>query len=510
MTESFDYTLNPAYCLYRGVAIETQKGSNISFCVSDKKDCKAVKKGFYEYVDYVRTLNECPPEYNKKTVVRFKRKNRSEIEKMISVQLLKVYTSDQFKILEEVFTDSWGFVVISSSESFQNYNDFLHLKFLQNPNSYFEKDYWSVNGKLRIKQKLEEGKLVFIEMTKSNVADVITELTYGEVLTERIVRDYLKCVVIQEGHSFSGSKDLLVDLAVLKKRLPNKRLADMTDDQKDNSFIHYTNFGEVLRKGMDRLFKNDTPIIKAKAALYSLLFCMVFTLTLLFTGCDSISKNQNVKFINADISSGFIKTCVGFGNKDLNLWQKSYREKWSLPYIAWSEAKSFMVDDYVLADKFPLYYGCWELTGKNAGAGEKGEIYCRSAKFGKNTRKKIEASEFEIIPYEIQGEIEYEISNISFDYEFCNRTGKQISSYTIVFYLFDEDGNPPESMRNNIVARENVAVDAYTSVNESIGLEKYFEVLPDEEYTVDFLYVSKIEFADNTVWSDPFGRKYFK
>lgn len=510
MIESFNYTLNPAYCLYRGVAIENQKGSNISFCVSDKKDCKAVKKGFYEFVDYVRTLSECPPEYNKRTVVKFKRKNRSEIEKMISAQMLKVYTSDQFKILEDVFSDSWGLVVISSSESFQNYNDFLHLKFLQNPNSCFEKDYWSVNGKLRIKQRLEEGKLVFVEMTKSNVADVVSELTYGDVLSEKTVRDFLKCVVIQEGHSFSGGKDLLVDLAVLKRKLPNKRLSDMSDEEKDNAFIHYTNFGEVLRNGMDRLFSNNKVKTgrKAKASIYYLIFGLIFAASNLFICCDSASRKDGCGLlINSDISNGFIKSCLDFEQNDLNRWQKEFRNKWNLSYIGWAKADSFMVDDFVQKDSFPLYYGYWEY--ENGQSIEKGEVYSRNVASVKYNKKKHNSYECEIVPYEIRGEIDYEVSNVSFDYEFCNKTEKQISSFTIVFYLFDEDGNPPESLRNNIVARETVEVAAYTSVSEKIGLERYFDIVPDEQYTVDFLYVSKIEFTDNTVWSDPFGMKYF-
>ncbi|MCQ2588180.1 MAG: hypothetical protein MJ174_08695 [Treponema sp.] len=112
-------------------------------------------------------------------------------------------------------------------------------------------------------------------------------------------------------------------------------------------------------------------------------------------------------------------------------------------------------------------------------------------------------------PYQIKGEMVLEDSidyeNAGFEFSLFNRSDKEIKSFTVVFFLFDNDGNPPIAGKNNIVLEINETIEALENCELCVSLDKYLTFIPEEPYSVDFLYVSKIVYSDNSVWSDPFG-----
>lgn len=124
------------------------------------------------------------------------------------------------------------------------------------------------------------------------------------------------------------------------------------------------------------------------------------------------------------------------------------------------------------------------------------------------------------VPYSIRGDISNTLSSATqktfFEGVFTNKASKQVESFTIVFFVFDQDGNSPLRGRNNVVIKIEETVPVGSSFSFSRGLDDFFyapddsEFLEDEvEYECEYLYVSRILYSDDTEWSDPFGFEYF-
>lgn len=115
----------------------------------------------------------------------------------------------------------------------------------------------------------------------------------------------------------------------------------------------------------------------------------------------------------------------------------------------------------------------------------------------------------EKIPYQIKGEFVMEESeiyeNAGFYFSFYNQSEKNIKEFTVVFYLFDEEGEPPSGARSNIVLSIETTVEGHEKLEDCISLDKYVYVVPEIPFTVDYLYVSKIMYEDGTEWTDPLG-----
>lgn len=103
---------------------------------------------------------------------------------------------------------------------------------------------------------------------------------------------------------------------------------------------------------------------------------------------------------------------------------------------------------------------------------------------------------------------DYEIAGLLFD--FYNRENKPVTKFTMVFYLYDVDGNPVSTGRSNIVISVNTYVEAEERVQGCISLDNFLNEFPEDIYEVDYLYLSKIEYEDKSIWSDPFGFQVFK
>ena len=123
-------------------------------------------------------------------------------------------------------------------------------------------------------------------------------------------------------------------------------------------------------------------------------------------------------------------------------------------------------------------------------------------------------------PYAITGELTFDYSPVyeicGINGSFCNNSEHPVSSFTIVFYVFDSDGNSPVKGRNNIVIKIQEEVPAFCDYDFCLALDKYLAVSQEYEenpdsplYEIEYLYVSRIEYEDGSEWSDSFGLKYF-
>lgn len=124
------------------------------------------------------------------------------------------------------------------------------------------------------------------------------------------------------------------------------------------------------------------------------------------------------------------------------------------------------------------------------------------------------ADSSEIVPYAIEGEIEMDESSELYDFAglnmtFYNRSEKTVEEMTIVFYMFDSNGEPISIGKGNITLHVKATVESKEFENMRVSLDPFFYVIPDDVYTIDYLYVSKINYTDGSVWSDPFGILYF-
>ena len=121
----------------------------------------------------------------------------------------------------------------------------------------------------------------------------------------------------------------------------------------------------------------------------------------------------------------------------------------------------------------------------------------------------------ETVPYLISGDFEMETD--SEDYSVCgidllllNQSAKDINEFSIVFYLFDKDGEPAKECSNRISFDIEKTIDAGDSFKQCLSLDKYMYMLPEDLLFVDYLYVSRIVYSDGSVWEDPYGLFVFR
>lgn len=114
-------------------------------------------------------------------------------------------------------------------------------------------------------------------------------------------------------------------------------------------------------------------------------------------------------------------------------------------------------------------------------------------------------------PYSIVGEMEInqKTEEAFLEYTFCNDSKKVVKDFTIVFYVFDSDGDVPLKNKNNIVVRIQTEVGAKEELSDKIKLNEYLSYIPEEPFFVDYLYVSSIDYIEGTLWNDPFGFEVF-
>lgn len=107
-------------------------------------------------------------------------------------------------------------------------------------------------------------------------------------------------------------------------------------------------------------------------------------------------------------------------------------------------------------------------------------------------------------PYSLTGEFLSEAEKTLLSFSLTNNSQKEINNVEFVFSAYDQNGEPifesdfqTKKMSLNILPNE--------TIND------FFEILElsdfsDQDFELDYFYVSKIYYEDGTVFEDPLGR----
>lgn len=82
-----EFKLTPAYCLFNGVAIIEQKGSEILFLVENLEDLilqERLRRAFLNYLEIIIHRGECPETYKKEPCIEFIAGTREQLRKCVS------------------------------------------------------------------------------------------------------------------------------------------------------------------------------------------------------------------------------------------------------------------------------------------------------------------------------------------------------------------------------------------------------------------------------------------
>lgn len=115
------------------------------------------------------------------------------------------------------------------------------------------------------------------------------------------------------------------------------------------------------------------------------------------------------------------------------------------------------------------------------------------------------------VPYSVKGEMvltENESDDFSeFKFEFKNKSEKEVYAFTVVFFLFDQEGNPVTTGKPNISAIVREPVPSGEILESSFSLDRFLNGIPEVPYRIEYLFVKKIIYSDGTEWNDPYGFK---
>ncbi len=119
------------------------------------------------------------------------------------------------------------------------------------------------------------------------------------------------------------------------------------------------------------------------------------------------------------------------------------------------------------------------------------------------------------VPYVMTGEFvmeenaaEYSICGV--DVFLINKSEKAMKKINLVFFLFDQDGEPAYECRSKISLEIERKISAGEKSTFCISLDNFMNSVPSELLMVDYLYLAKIEYEDGTCWEDPYGLIAFK
>jgi hypothetical protein len=87
-----------------------------------------------------------------------------------------------------------------------------------------------------------------------------------------------------------------------------------------------------------------------------------------------------------------------------------------------------------------------------------------------------------------------------------NSSGTAISETTVSFALFDaQTGENPLAGSNKFSLTILEVIDPDEKKEIIIPLDDYIYIAPARPYTIDFFYISKIVYADGSLWTDTWG-----
>ncbi len=88
-------------------------------------------------------------------------------------------------------------------------------------------------------------------------------------------------------------------------------------------------------------------------------------------------------------------------------------------------------------------------------------------------------------------------------YTVYNSSNKTIVHSEVYARIFTSRGENPFPGSNSITARCPVIIEPQQSVDMVIPLDTLFSIVPEDSLVADGFTVTKVVFADGTVWTDP-------
>lgn len=88
--------------------------------------------------------------------------------------------------------------------------------------------------------------------------------------------------------------------------------------------------------------------------------------------------------------------------------------------------------------------------------------------------------------------------------KFTNNRNKEIEEFNIQFVLFDEEG---EVLQDNVCFNVKAKVSKNETISFNLSLEEILKHCKRKAKYIDYGFVNKIIYSDNSQWLDPFGIK---
>lgn len=92
---------------------------------------------------------------------------------------------------------------------------------------------------------------------------------------------------------------------------------------------------------------------------------------------------------------------------------------------------------------------------------------------------------------------------------FSNLATETVKEFEVVFFLFDSDGEPAYECPNRLAFSIEREIGSNEDFSVCLSLDSYMTFVPQSLLEIDYLYVSRITYADGSIWVDPYGFSAF-
>lgn len=92
---------------------------------------------------------------------------------------------------------------------------------------------------------------------------------------------------------------------------------------------------------------------------------------------------------------------------------------------------------------------------------------------------------------------------------FSNLATETVKEFEVVFFLFDSDGEPAYECPNRLAFSIEREIGSDEDFSVCLSLDSYMTFVPQSLLEIDYLYVSRITYADGSIWVDPYGFSAF-
>lgn len=98
---------------------------------------------------------------------------------------------------------------------------------------------------------------------------------------------------------------------------------------------------------------------------------------------------------------------------------------------------------------------------------------------------------------------EYKFAGARFS--ILNDSARTVRKFTLSFTLYDSDGNNPLIGSNCVVYPCERTILPGETEEFTVPLDQFVSDVPEEPYSLDFIYIREIDYSDGSSWKDPYG-----